>query len=579
MMSPMQGIGRLPERPSFDAHERGERAHTLQRLLVAGTVLLAVMLLASIALRPSRLWAHFPYGAMLVEHLIALAINRRGHLRAAICLHATLYTAVVVATMCLYGGINSPMGFVLPPIVLLVGLTWHGRAALITAVAVSAAMLTLVVLEEQGLVRGILAPPTPLRLWIVATGALVITGVILNVALGTIRRSRAELAAKEEARRALEERLAQSRRLEAVGRLAAGVAHDFNNLLTVIFAHAETLGRHDDPERVIAARAILDAAERATNLTGQLLAYGRRQVLELEVVDIHELLRGSEKLLGRFLGEDVRLTLDLDPQPAFANVDRSQLEQVVLNLIVNARDAMPSGGAVTLRTRRGPDTVQISVVDTGLGMSPEVRARIFEPFFSTKDRGQGTGLGLATVLGIVEQSGGRVEVESTPGRGSCFTIILPAVQRARAETARPEETPPGSPRASVLVVDDDAQVRGAVSAMLAAGGHEVRVAATASSALEALESPGGAADLLLTDVVMPDMPGPELAARLRERHPDLRVLFMSGYSDERLSVQGVLADGVHLIAKPFDGPTILERIRAVLASDDPGVCGAAKPLR
>jgi CheY-like chemotaxis protein len=239
---------------------------------------------------------------------------------------------------------------------------------------------------------------------------------------------------------------------------------------------------------------------------------------------------------------------------------------------------MPGGGAVTVRTRRGPDTIRISVVDTGQGMSEEIKARLFEPFFSTKERGQGTGLGLATVHGIVEQSGGQVEVESTPGRGTCFTIVLPAEQVLSPAAPLPRATTPVVPRASVLVVDDDEHVREAVSAVLSAAGHEVRIAATARAAMEALAGRAAGADLLLIDVVMPDMHGPELAVRLRERHPDLRVLFMSGHDDARLSVQGVLADGVHLIFKPFDGPTILERVRTVLASDNPGVVVPSKPL-
>ena len=563
--------------PRSGEGERGEQAQTVHRLVVYGLLLLAVMLLASIGLRPSRLWVHFPYAGMLAEHLLVLAINRRGHVRTAVAVHAALYTAVVIATMWMYGGIRSSAGFALPPIVLFVGLTWSGRAALVTAVSVSAGLLGLAVLEEQGVISAILGESTPMRLWVTATGALVITSAILQVALSILRHSRSALAAKEQARRDLEERLAQSRRLEAVGRLAAGVAHDFNNLLTVIFAHAGHLTRHRDPEVEAAAKSTLDAAERAANLTRQLLAFGRRQVLEPRVVDIHEFLRGAETLFARFLGDDVRLTLDLDPEPAFARVDRAQLEQVTLNLIANARDAMPGGGAVTVRTRRGANTIRISVIDTGQGMSEEVKARIFEPFFSTKERGRGTGLGLATVHGIVEQSGGRVEVESTIGRGSCFTIVFPVETVIRREPAPAPLPPLPAPRASVLVVDDDEHVREAVSRVLAAAGHEVRVAATARSAMDAIASHAAEADLLLTDVVMPDMPGTELAARLRERRPDLRVLFMSGHDDDRLSVQGVLADGVHLIFKPFDGPTILERVRAVLASDNPGVVATSKP--
>ena len=560
-------------RPHLDGSEHGESAQTVHRLVVYGLWALAVMLLVSVALRPARLWVHFPYAGMLVEHVLVLAINRRGRVRTAVAVHAALYTAVVIATMCMYGGVRSAAGFALPPIVLFVGLTWSGRAALVTALAVSATLLGLVVLEDRGVITAFLEQATPFRLWVTATGALVITSAILQVALGILHRSRAQLAAKEKARRELEERLEQSRRLEAIGRLAAGVAHDFNNILTVIFAHADALGRHRDPEVQAAAKTAGDAAERAANLTRQLLAFGRRQVLEPKVVDLHEFLRGTERLFSRFLGDDVHLTLDLQPDPLYVRVDRAQLERVVLNLIVNARDAMPGGGAVTVRTRRDAGTVRISVADTGEGMSAEVKARLFEPFFSTKERGQGTGLGLPTVHGIVEQSGGSVEVESAPGRGSCFTIVLPAEPGMPRDAAQPPAPMPAATRAAVLVVDDDEHVRAAVSTILSAAGHDVRVAATA---LEALAGRAAGVDLLLTDVVMPDMPGPELAAHLREQCPGLRVLFMSGHVDDRLSIQGVLADGVQLVFKPFDGPTLLEHVRAVLAKDAPGAVASSK---
>lgn len=419
-----------------------EKTRTLQTLLLAGGGLMAIGTVIGMARRDDVWNTFFPYGAMLITHIVAYAVSKVGRLRLAVALHVTLYLAIVAVVMVRFGGLRSPAGFVLPPIVLLAGLTWNGRAALVTAAAAALLTLVLTILEQNRLLPQ-RPEDEPARLGFVIAATLVITGAILAVALRTIETAKTNALEHQSARMRLEERVAQARTLDTVASLAAGVAHDFNNILTVILGLSSVLRRSDDPDAAVTAQAIEEAAKRAATLTRLLLAFGRGQPIETRVLDINAVVSEAEPLLRRFAGES-RLLIELGPDLPVVGADPTQLQQVLLNLVGNARDAMPTPGAVTIRTARASSAqiartpppggkttaVALEVSDTGDGMSPEVKARVFEPFFTTKAPGKGTGIGLSAVREIVELTGGAISVESSKGKGSRFTILLPAFEGA-----------------------------------------------------------------------------------------------------------------------------------------------------
>ncbi len=382
-------------------------------------------------------------------------------------------------------------------------------------------------------------------------------------------------------RKMLEERLTQAQKMEAVGRLAGGVAHDFNNLLTVIngFSEAMLLDTGPDDPRRDALVSVIDAGRRAADLTQQLLAFSRKAIVKPELVDLNERVESIGRMLRRLIGEDVILVTRLTPSLSRVMIDPSQLEQVLMNLAVNARDAMPRGGTLTIETRDvtlGADDdetrgdlapgpyARLSVSDTGLGMSGDVRERVFEPFFTTKDFGKGTGLGLATVFGVVKQAGGHIRVESEVGRGSAFVVLLPAHRNPPRTSRRAVEV--GAPRGSetVLLVEDEDGVRRLARVVLERQGYAVLDASSASEALKILDARGGAIDLLVTDVVMPQMDGRELADAVRARSPSTRVLFMSGYMDDAVMRHGVGALSEAFLQKPFTPAMLARKVREVL---------------
>ena len=384
------------------------------------------------------------------------------------------------------------------------------------------------------------------------------------------------------ARVELEEQLRQSQKMEAIGRLAGGVAHDFNNLLTVITGYSELLLQMLPPDDSKARYVgdIRDAGERAAALTRQLLAFSRKQLLEPRVLDLNDVVRDLDKMLRRLIGEDVVLTTVLSPDAAAVKVDPGQIEQVVINLAVNSRDAMPGGGRLTIETRtvelgeeecrvhcdaRPGLYTRISVSDTGCGMTPEIKARIFEPFFTTKAPGKGTGLGLATVFGIIKQSEGLVEVDSHVGEGTCFRIFLPAADAeavARRDGAGAEAVLEG--RETILLVEDEAGVRGIARKALQARGYNVLEASDGWAAIATAEGCGVPIDLLVTDVVMPEVSGPKLADLLRERRAGLKVLFVSGYTDDLIDERGGLREREAFLQKPFSPAVLARKVRAVL---------------
>jgi PAS domain S-box-containing protein len=382
-------------------------------------------------------------------------------------------------------------------------------------------------------------------------------------------------------RRQLEDQLRQVQKMEAVGRLAGGVAHDFNNILGVILGHSQILlgGMGPNDPRRARVEQIVSASERAAGLTRQLLAFSRRQVFETRVLDLNETIAVVIKMLERLIGEDVGLTFHPGESLGRVRADPTQIEQVLMNLAVNARDAMPDGGRLVIETSNAEIDdgyvrlhagaaagryVCMAVTDTGHGMTKDVQARIFEPFFTTKEPGRGTGLGLATVYGVVKQSEGFIYVYSEPGHGTTFKIYLPAVEGEVERAAEPPPARRGSE--TVLLVEDEEGLRELIAELLVENGYHVLAAEHPSKAIETAERYEGVIHLLLTDVVMPQMNGRDLASRVKERRPDVRVLFMSGYTEEAIAHRGVLEAGSSLISKPFTQEALTRKLRDLLDS-------------
>ena len=378
-------------------------------------------------------------------------------------------------------------------------------------------------------------------------------------------------------RRQLEGQLRQAQKMEAIGHLAGGVAHDFNNLLTATLGYCQLMlsqMRPDDPLRSHIEQ-IQHASDRAAQLTRQLLAFGRKQVLNPRILNLNQVVSGLEPMLRRLIGEDINVSTVLAPDLGPVRADPGQIEQAVFNLVVNARDAMPKGGTLVIRTANvaplagAGEQVMLSVTDSGIGMDTHTLGRIFEPFFTTKESGRGTGLGLPMVYGIVEQSGGRVDVWSEPGRGATFRIYLPRLspEEALAPEPVPATSPPKDIRGSeiILLVEDDRQVRTLVRLILERQGYRILEAAGAQEAIQLSERTPDHIHLLLTDVVMPRMNGRELYERLKRSRPDMRVLFMSGYTEKAFAADA--GPGVSLIQKPFEPEALALRIREILDAD------------
>jgi PAS domain S-box-containing protein len=386
----------------------------------------------------------------------------------------------------------------------------------------------------------------------------------------------------EEAKASLQEQLRQSQKVEAIGRLAGGVAHDFNNLLTIIKGYSQLSCielKEGDPLRGNIDE-IKKAAERAASLTRQLLAFSRRQVMEMKVVDLNTLLGDLEKMLRRVIGEDIEMVIQPAGDLGRVRADVGQIEQVIMNLVVNAKDAMPSGGKLTIETanveldesyvrshlevKPGP-YVMFSVSDTGMGMTTEVRDRIFEPFFTTKEKGKGTGLGLSTVYGIVKQSKGHIWVYSVQGRGTTFKIYLPRVDEPLEEIRKEglkKELPRGDE--TILIVEDEEEVRKLAGRILERQGYRILETFNGNDALAACERSTSPIHLMLADVVMPGMGGTELARHLKPLYPEIKILYMSGYTDDTIVRHGVLENGVNYIQKPFTMEGLARKVREVL---------------
>ena len=404
---------------------------------------------------------------------------------------------------------------------------------------------------------------------------------VLGVSLDITARKRAENELREK-----DELLRQSQKMEAVGRLAGGVAHDFNNILTAIIGYAEML-KHDrslDGSAQHGIEEIRKSADRAAELTQQLLAFSRKQVMQPKVIDLNHLIKETETLLQRLIGENIELVTRLKAQPVFVRADPGQIEQVIVNLVVNARDSMPRGGKITISTRstrlgrsfeaedpefRPGNYVLFTIRDTGHGFDEETKERIFEPFFTTKERGKGTGLGLSTVYGIVKQSDGTIRVESRVDRGTVFKIYLPEVEEWNDSISeKPRMVPPKGQRETVLVVEDEDVVRRMMGEVLRSYGYSVLEAGNGTEALRMYGETGEQGfDLLITDVIMPGMSGQQLAGLLRDSRPHLRVLFVSGYTDAAIAHHCTFDDEVYFLQKPFTPQALVEMVHGILERD------------
>jgi PAS domain S-box-containing protein len=410
-------------------------------------------------------------------------------------------------------------------------------------------------------------------------------GAVYRIAgIATDITSRKEVAAVLRWR---QEHLGQTAKMEAVGRLAGGVAHDFNNLLTVISGYGELLMtelQESDQERQ-QVQAILKAADQATAVTRQLLAFSRKQVLQPQILDLNGLIAGLMEMFSRLVDENVKISMNLEPELGAVKADPSHMEQVVMNLAINAMDAMPQGGALTVATANvqvGPsntrrhleiapgDYIVMTVTDTGIGMTREILSHIFEPFFTTKERGKGTGLGLSMAYGIIKQSGGHILVESAPQQGSRFQIYLPRVAQTEVSAEVAASVPPdGQAGGTILLVEDEPGVRHVVERMLALKGYTVLSANDGQEALQVGRDHVGPIHLLLTDVAMPVMGGRELAERLAPAHPEMRVLFMSGHTEDGMVRRGVRESVINFIQKPFRAEQLLAKVRKLLTPPKP----------
>ena len=413
-------------------------------------------------------------------------------------------------------------------------------------------------------------------------GRLVDSYLLSRAVRYAVERKQAERALRES-----EARLRQSQKMEGIGQLAGGIAHDFNNLLTVINSYSDMLLGEigfDNPFVRNGLDQIKEAGHRAASLTRQLLAFTRQQVLEPKILDLNESVSTMAKLLRRLIGEDITLVLCPHPALGRVKVDPGQVEQIIMNLAVNARDAMPGGGELTIETRNvdldGFDAhqqisapgsyVMLGVSDTGCGMDADTKTRMFEPFFTTKGPGKGTGLGLATVYGIVKQSGGSIGVSSDLGKGTTFNIYLPCVEGA-AEQLEPLSAPPAALRGSetILLVEDEEMVRALAQAILERSGYTVFAAKHVHDALRMAQEGTKAIHLLLTDTIMPGMNGPELAQQVLAIRPAIKVLYMSGYTDKAFTSTAALEPGFTFLQKPFTPQTLGQKVREILTVPQP----------
>jgi signal transduction histidine kinase len=581
--------------PSPTPAGRGDRSDRQQAQVLFGAVrivlgffvlLVAALWLPGVSSRAAISTAVLAAAAL--PFLLALALSRAGHQLLAERIAVTNLTLGAMVSVASFGGLHGPIVYALPLSIAVVGLLRGQRAAILAGVAEVAFAIVESQLERAGL-----APFVAPLLGSPATLVGVVGGVAMAVALITMylrEVAAARRQASQSAARALasEHELREARRLEGLGRLAGGVAHDFRNLLTPILVNAEVLERERSlsPQGRELVGEIALAGERANALTQQLLAFARRQDLQLRPIDLNRVILGIEPLLRRLVPADIQLRVALAHEACTLEGDRTQLEQVIVNLVANARDALRGSGTIRIGTgeaflapadaarhpaRPAGRCVALSVADDGVGMTEEVRARLFEPFFSTKGPDRGTGLGLATVHGVVSQLGGAIEVESSPGAGTTFRILLPRLdapgERVAARTPAPTPAPATADRGvRILVLDDDDLVRGAVARTLRRAGHDVAEASAGGEAIDLARRAGSPFDLLVTDLVMPLQTGNEVARELQRLRACRRVLFISGHAEHpALRDARALPDSAFL-QKPFSRAALLASVSTLLVA-------------
>ena len=545
--------------PRFEDPETTARAATLWPIVlvfaISGLVTLASITVAGLD-PPALVLSCFTTGLWLY----LLVLLRRGRVEAVARLLSWGLWGILAGSVVMSGGIGSASMISFVVAILAAGLLIHGRAALAMAALTAAFSLGLILLGSAGVQFPVTFQATPLVQGLIFVTSFIAAGVV-------IAKARQQIEVNLELSRRYEQELRQAQKLDAVGRLAGGVAHDFNNLLTGILGFNEIVIHEtsDRPDARSAALEVQAAAESASELTAQLLAFSRRPAEKTGATDLNATIHAVDAMLGRLLGADIDVVLELeDGLPPIVG-KASSLEQVVINLALNARDAMPAGGRLAISTQSlpreadGGDRVLLRVADTGEGMTPEVAAHAFEPFFTTRRDASGTGLGLSSVYGIVQQSGGTIRLESEPGAGTRFDIRLPVSTAAAGPSVAAVRRPPTHPlqKKRVLLAEDDERVRQLILGTLERGGHDVFAAGDAEEAFALFERERDAFDLLITDVVMPGADGIDLMERVRGQRPDLRVLLISGYPSRPGEAGHAIPESVPFLQKPF-GPLELE---------------------
>jgi signal transduction histidine kinase/ActR/RegA family two-component response regulator len=488
------------------------------------------------------------YGLTFALHVVHLLLVRAGRPLLAARSFSIVFLVMVSALIYSYGGVRSLGGFVYPLVVLFAGLTWSAAAALGVAATASLTAIVMALMESRGLLTPVAPEISAGAASAVITASVAMTAVMLVLALRVIRASSEEALVNETKRRELEADLARAQRMESLGKLAGGLAHDFNNMLTGIIGHAElvALKAESDPVLKRHAQLILGASDRAARLTRQLLTFSRRRERFVETLGLNQIVKNALVILEGSLDPRIRVVAELEAAPDWVEGDAASLESAILNLAVNGRDAMPDGGTLTVRTRRENGRLCLEVSDTGTGIPAGIMDKIFEPYFTTKEIGKGTGLGLAAVYGTALEHGGTIDLTSREGTGTKATLRFPPAPGPPATTV---EAPLASgPPLRVLAVDDEPAVLESLSGMLAQLGHDALAAGSASEALRLLGSEP-AIDLVILDLVMPEMSGREILDRIRELRPEVRVLLTSGYSEEPAGVRA--RANAHFLRKPY----------------------------